>query len=208
MSRTKLMTLGSVLLGSILIYPATCFAQKRGESAGTSTTRRETMLSRDADLQNRAITLQLLSEPGKTKVLTEDDRKFILNQIFEDFERLQVVNREILQASSSVDNNSYKRISSLADEINKRAKRLRTNLNIPDVEQDKKKAESQSEMNPAQLKASVQSLNGSVKSFVNSPIFLNPKVTTVGHLQNLRRDISDVIELSRTVKKVAAKLQK
>jgi len=101
MSRPMLITLGSVLLASILISPATGFAQKRGGPGVTSTERRETMLGREADLQNRSLTLDLLREPGKTKVLTEDDRKYILKQIFEDFERVQVVNKEMVQASSN-----------------------------------------------------------------------------------------------------------
>lgn len=207
MSRPTLITLGSVLLGSFLIFPTTCFAQKRTGPAITSPERRETMLGREADLQNRAITLELLREPGKTKVLSADDRKFILRQIFEDFERVQVVNKEMIQASSNLDNNAYKRISSLADEMNKRAKRLKTNLNIPDLENDNKEPERSAEMDASHLRTSVQTLNTSVKSFVNSPVFTNPKVTTVGHLQNLRRDITAVIDLSRTVKKAAAKLE-
>ncbi|HET6979256.1 MAG TPA: hypothetical protein VFI24_23190 [Pyrinomonadaceae bacterium] len=207
MIRTTLITLGSVLLGSILIYPATCFAQTKGSSAPTNGARRDTMLGNDTDLQNRQNQLMLLNEPNKVKVLTEEDKKAIMHQIFEDFERLQVINKEMVKATSRLDNDSYKQISSLADEVNKRAKRLKTNLNIPDIEPDEKKAESKVEMDAAQLKASVLSLNVSVKSFCVSPVFTNPKVTTVGTLQNLRKDISDVIEMSRTVKKAASKLQ-
>ena len=206
MIRPTLITLGSVLLVALLIPPAAALAQKRGDSPGTATARRETMLSREADLQNRALTLDLLREPGKTKLLSEDDRKLIASQIFEDFERVQIVNREMLQASSNLDNKAYKQISSLADEMNKRAKRLRINLGIPDVEHEKKEPESPSEMDAAQLKTSVQTLNSTVKSFVNSPIFKDPRVTTVGHLQNLRKDIANVIDLSHTVKKAANKL--
>jgi hypothetical protein len=208
MLQPTLIALGSILLSSVLIAPARAFAQQRGVAGGgPASARRETVLSRDKDLQTRANTLQLLSEPEKVKVVTEEDRKFIADQVFEDFERVQIINREMIQATSNLDNNSYKRISSLADEMNKRAKRLKTNLNIPDVEHDKKEPESQKEMDAAQLKASVKTLNGNVKSFVNSPVFKDPRVTTVGHLQNLRRDIINVIELSRTVKKAASKLQ-
>lgn len=206
MSRPTLIILGSVLLGAVLINPVTTLAQDRG-AGGSRTNKRETMLGREADLEQRGRTLELLREPGKTKVITEDNRKFILKQIFEDFERVQVVNKEMVQASSELNNQSYKRISSLADEMNKRAKRLKTNLNIPELENEKEESESKPEMDAARLKASVQSLNGFVKSFCMSPVFTNPKVTTVGHLQNLRRDISNVIELSRTVKRAASRLQ-
>ncbi len=205
MLRPTLITLGGVLLGSLLIAPTTSPGQERG--GGAAGPRRDTMLDREGDIENRTRRLELLSEPGKTKVVTEEDRKFIAGQIFEDFERVQVVNREMIQASSRLDANAYKRIASLAEELNKRAKRLKINLNIPDVENDKKEPESSIPADAAELKISVQTLTGTVKNFVNSPVFKDPRVTTVGHLQNLRRDISTVIELSRTVKKAASKLQ-
>jgi len=206
MLRPTWITFGVVVLATLLIPPATSLAQDRG-AAGPSGPKRDSMLGREGDLENRNRQLELLSEPGKIKTLTVEDQKFIAGQIFEDFERVQVINRDMVKATSNLDNNSYKLISSLAEEMNKRAKRLKTNLNIPDMEHDKKEPEPQNEMGAAQLKASIQSLNTSVKSFVTSPVFTNPRVTTVGNLQNIRRDISNVIELSRTVKKAATKLQ-
>jgi hypothetical protein len=205
MLRRTLIILGGVLLATLLIPPATSLAQERG-AGGSGTPRRDAMLGREGDLENRNRQLELLSTPEKIKTLTVEEQKFIASQIFEDFERVQVINREMIKATSNLDNNSYKLISSLAEEMNKRAKRLKTNLNIPDVEHDKKEPETQNEMDATQLKASIQSLNSSVKSFVTSPVFTNPKVTTVGNLQNIRRDISNVIELSRIVKKAATKL--
>jgi len=205
MLRPTWITFGVVVLATLLIPPATSLAQDRG-AAGPSGPKRDSMLGREGDIENRNRQLELLSTPGKVKTLTVEEQKFIASQIFEDFERVQVINREMIKATTNLDNNAYKQISSLADEMNKRAKRLKTNLNIPDVQHDKKEPEPQNEMDATQLKASVQSLNSTVKSFVNSPVFKDPRVTTVGHLQNLRRDITNVIELSRTVKKAASKL--
>jgi hypothetical protein len=206
MLRSTLIALGGVLLGILLIFPVTSIAQDRG-AAGPAGPKRDQMLGRQGDIENRNRQLELLSEPGKIKTLTVEEQKFIASQIFEDFERVQVINREMTKATSNLDNDSYKLIASLAEEMNKRAKRLKTNLNIPDLEKDKKESESLKEMDAAELKASVQSLNSSVKSFVTSPVFTNPRVTTVGNLQAIRRDISNVIELSRTVKKASTKLQ-
>src|ERR1041384_1085353 len=207
MLRPTLITLGGVLLAILLISPATSSAQTPAAKGGVAGPRRDAMLDREGDIENRNRQLQLLSEPEKVKTLTVEEKKFIANQIFEDFERVQIINRDMLKATSNLDHDSYKLISSLADEMNKRAKRLKTNLNIPDVEHDKKELESPKEMDAAQLKASVVTLNGTVKAFVNSPVFKDPRVTTVGHLQNLRRDISSVIDLSRTVKKAVSKLE-
>jgi len=205
-----LRTLGTVFGSLLLIAPVTCFAQKRPETpgAGGGTSRRDSIYAREADLQGRELRLRLLSEPEKTKTAqTVDERKFIVSQIFEDFERLQIANRDIMQASSNLNAQSCKRISTLADEMTKRAKRLKTNLGIPDPDQEKKDHEENAPaMDVVQFKASLQTLDGSVKSFVNSPLFKDPRVTTVGQLHDLRKDITNIIELSRTVKKAAGKL--
>ena len=209
-SQYTLRTLGSVFGSLLLMGPITCFAQKRPDTAGGSggSSRRDSIYAREADLQGRELRLRLLSEPGKTRTAqTVDERKFIVSQIFEDFERLQIANRDIMQASSNLNAQSCKRISTLADEMTKRAKRLKTNLGIPDPDAEKKDHEENAPaMDVAQFKASLQTLDGSVKSFVNSPLFKDPRVTTVGQLHNLRKDITNVIELSRTVKKAAGKL--
>lgn len=196
----------SVLGCLLLIAPVTCFAQKRGESPASPSVRRDAILSREADIQNRELRLRLLNEVRSTTPTSADDRKLIVNQIFEDFERLQIANREMMRTSSTLNTTSYKQISSLAGEINKRAKRLKTNLGVPDLGQKPKETEPVPEMDVPHLKDLLQALNVSVKSFVTNPLFKDPRVTDVNHLTNLRRDIFNVIELSHTVKKNVVKL--
>jgi hypothetical protein len=152
--------------------------------------------------------LRLLRESIKvtTPEMSAEDRKAVVNQIFEDFERIQIVNRELIKVSSSGDAKSYKQMSHLAEDMNKRARRLKTNLGIPGVHQDPNASEKVPEMDATELKASLQTLSSSIKSFVTNPLFKDPRVTDVRHLDNLRRDISTVIELSRGIKKSAAKL--
>jgi hypothetical protein len=90
--------------------------------------------------------------------------------------------------------------------MGKRAKRLKINLGVPDAIQEKKESEQVPEMDLAQVQASLQTINTSVKSFVNNPIFQDPRVTDVRNLDSLRRDIFTLIDLSRTVKKAVGKL--
>jgi len=208
--RTILGALGSVFVGCLLITPTTSLGQSvpRGGPSSSGATRRDTIFARETDIQNRENDLRLLRESIKvtTPEISAEDRKAVVNQIFEDFERIQIVNRELIKVSSSGDAKSYKQMSHLAEDMNKRARRLKTNLGIPGVHQDPNASEKAPEMDATELKASLQTLSSSIKSFVTNPLFKDPRVTDVRHLDNLRRDISTVIELSRGIKKSAAKL--
>lgn len=208
-TRYTLITFGSLLVSSILVLPVHSFAQKRGGTGGSTSTKRDAIFEREVDIQSREIQLRMLNE-GKTTTpssrASAEDRKLIVSQIFEDFQRIQIVNREMMQLSPNLNPTSYKRMSTLAEEMGKRAKRLKTNLGVPDVIQEKKEAESVPEMDLAHVQASLQTINASVKSFVGNPLFQDPRVTDVRHLDNLRRDISNLIDQSRAVKKAVGKL--
>ncbi|HEU4795861.1 MAG TPA: hypothetical protein VFT02_09545 [Pyrinomonadaceae bacterium] len=207
-SQRHLITPAGIFVSLLLIAPTVSLAQKRSSSApGGTTSRRDMILMREADLQNREVTLRILREgKARSPQLSANDRKLMVSQIFEDFERLQVVNREMMLASATLNPTSCKQISKLAEEMNKRAKRLKTNLGVPDLEGEKKESEKTPDMDEAQFKASLQTLNASVKSFVGNPLFQDPRVTDVRHLAKLRLDIYNVIDLSRTIKRAASKL--
>jgi hypothetical protein len=208
-TRSTLITFGSLLVTSVLVLPVPSFAQKRGGTGGSSSTKRDAIFEREVDIQSREIQLRMLNE-GKTTTpqsrASAEDRKLIVSQIFEDFQKIQLVNREMMQLSPNLNTTSYKRMSSLAEEMGKRAKRLKINLGVPDAIQEKKESEQVPEMDLAQVQASLQTINTSVKSFVNNPIFQDPRVTDVRNLDSLRRDIFTLIDLSRTVKKAVGKL--
>ena len=207
--RSTRVTFASLFVSFLLIATVTSFAQKRGATGGSSSAKRDAIFEREVDIQSREIQLRMLNE-GKTTTpasrASAEDRKLIVSQIFEDFQRIQVVNREMMQLSPNLNTTSYKRMSSLAEEMGKRAKRLKVNLNVPDVVQEKKEAEPVPEMDLAQVQATLQTINTSVKSFVTNPLFQDPRVTDVRHLDNLRRDIFNLIEQSRAVKKAVGKL--
>src|SRR5690242_10274105 len=95
---------GGVLLGTLFFAPVTSFAQQRPDpigGGGSTASKTDAMLSREADLENRELRLRLLTEPNKTRTPpSPDDRKRIVGEIFNDFEHIQIINREMLKASS------------------------------------------------------------------------------------------------------------
>ena len=142
-TRRRLLTPGTIFTSLLLIAPTTLLAQELpGTPRGRAASRRESILTREAEIQGREARLRALND-GKVKApqLSAGDRKLVISQIFEDFERLQVANREMMRVSVTLDAPACKQISKLAEEMNKRARRLKSNLGVPDVAGEKKDSE-------------------------------------------------------------------
>ncbi len=126
----------------------------------------------------------------KSEKSTED--KF--PQIKEDFERIQIVNGEVLQAAAP----DAARIAEAAEEVRRRAARLRSNL-FP--AESKEKTKSGEDKDRPDLKSLLSALDLALTSFVNSPIFQNTKVVDPRDSEKARRDLDEVIKLSTRIVK-------
>ncbi len=125
-------------------------------------------------------------------------------QIKEDFERIQIVNGEVLQAGGSPD---YGRLSEAASEVRERASRLKSNLFAAESEK-KPKAEGVEEEARTDLKSLLSALDEALARFVNSPMFQNTKVVNPHDSAKAKGDLDEVIKLSTRVLKEADKLKK
>jgi hypothetical protein len=125
-------------------------------------------------------------------------------EIKEDFERIQIVNGEVLQAGGAAD---YGRLSEAAEEVRRRAARLKSNLFAAEPEK-KPKGEGVEEKAQADLKSLLSALDGALASFVNSPIFQNTKVVNPDDSAKARHDLEEVIKLSARVVKEADRMKK
>jgi hypothetical protein len=153
---------------------------------------------RQRQVQNRSMAMQHIGNDEKKK----RENAELFNRIREDFMRIQVVNNDMLKAISRDETLDYKLISDATEEINKLAKRLRTNLAVPEVEKDD---ERQNKTAPTveEMKASLLKLDDSIMSFVTSLGVVNTQdVNKVG------RDLTDVIEISNNIRRDAEKLNK
>ena len=133
-----------------------------------------------------------------------------LAQIAEDFERIQVVNNRMMGAVMREASPDYGLISEATAEIRKRAARLKSNLQLPEPEKKEagKGAEYRRPEDAAQMKAALLLLDRALMSFVRNPAFKNPDVVDAGEGARARRDLEDVIELSRLIGKDAERLSK
>ena len=188
------------------------FAQRPSPNRPEGPTARTEALRRARDdRQTRDLTLRSVENPGSTKPAVEDPSlRVVYEQIREDFHRLQLVNNEMMQAtfpakSTYTPNSNY--ISKSTDEMHKRAKRLLTNLRLPENDIKEQKPANEDIANANQLKSALLALDSLVMSFIGNPTFKHPNVVDVVESVKAKQDLLGIIELSRRIKQRSEKLK-
>ena len=130
-------------------------------------------------------------------------------QVKEDVEHLQVMNRHLSEAvgagGPALD---YRQIRKNATEVRKRAARLKINLLPPEPEEGEKPKEGTDGFTTADLKSAVDALDALVKSFVGNPISQRPVVLDMEASAGARRDLEGIIRLSEEIRRRAGALGK
>jgi len=114
----------------------------------------------------------------------------------DDFRKLQLVNNELMKRmfigpKKNIPAPSQKEIRSSLDEIKKVAQRLRTNLPIPHVESNKNQTSYDVSLSPGLLR-----LDGVVMSFVENPMFQQPRVYDAELATKAGADLNEIVRLS------------
>lgn len=123
-------------------------------------------------------------------------------QIKEDFEKIQLINSEVLQATTFDAAPNYRRLAEAAAEVKKRATRLRSNL----FPLGSKIQEKQSEQLPKErqnLKALLIELDKAITTFVHNPMFENTRVVNQEDSTKAQMDLEKIIDLSARTRKKA-----
>lgn len=188
------------------------FAQRPSPNRPEGPAARAEAIRRERDeRQTRDLKLRSVESPGRTKPAVEDpSQRVIYEQVSEDFHRLQLVNNEMMQAtfpakSAYTPDSNY--ISKSTDEMHKRAKRLLTNLRLPETELKEQKPANEDIANANQLKSALLALDSLVMSFIGNPTFKHPNVVDVVESVRAKRDLLGIIELSRRIKQHSEKLK-
>ena len=127
-------------------------------------------------------------------------------QIKEDFERIQIINTDVLQVNASSGTPAYERISEAAAEIKSRAIRLKSNL-FPS-KPGKQSKENEPGVEDQELKALLVVLDNAIGDFTHSPIFQNTSVVNPQDSTNAQKDLEKVIKLSARIKLEADRIKK
>jgi hypothetical protein len=131
-------------------------------------------------------------------------RRRVAAELAEDFDSLSRINRErvlLLLSPSSLD---YKRLSQVTSEINRRAKRIKSNT--PLALRIKKGEKPAYEVDAARLGSMLPELSRLIDSFLGNPVFHTASFHDAELRSTAGRDLERIIRLSETVNKIAKRL--
>jgi len=186
-------------LGTLIILgsPVAVDAQRSGELPMRNLVDQLARIDRD-----RAVDLQKIEGTNRNEV-----REAIVKQIVEDFRDLQSVNNKMMATAFSQPDVDYKYISRMVGEIGKKASRLKSNLALPKPEEKQEPSTGSAEVsNTEQFKTELLSLDKSLMSFVNNPIF-QTGVIDLRLVHQANTDLEAVIDMTTRLKKVSEKLK-
>ena len=132
----------------------------------------------------------------------------LMAQTEEDFNRILTVHNEIARALASNNALDYRFVSDAATEINKRAGRVQSSLNLGLSEEDAAGAGKPEKFEDTEMKDALINLCQQIRSFVTNPVIENPNTINAEQSLKARLDLDSVIQLSGQLKKVAEKLSK
>jgi hypothetical protein len=129
-------------------------------------------------------------------------------QMREDFKSIQVRRNNLVRHLLSEKPFDYKFIVGEAEEINKRALRLKSNLLREVAENAKKEQEKQVEISDAQMKDALVTMVKRIDSFTENPVFKVPDVVDIQQSAKANRDLQHIILLSDGIRRTADRLNK
>ena len=181
----------------VLVSTLTVHAQSgQGTRGRTDPVQRELLRRFESDAIERA----LAQGPRSAN----QERRLILVQIKEDFLRIQIVNDELQRAARSTALD-LKLTGKSTSQIGSCARRLRENLALPEIEKAPN-IDPNSEMSMEQLRQSLAALSTAIKEFVENPVFEKAGVIDAKLSTKARRDLEQIIAVSKQAKRASEKL--
>jgi len=185
-------------MGLSLGLTQAAMAQQSGNNRPSSTDRAIAITDlnlRDAEVRSLEIARDSAKSPVTPKATPQT-----IEQVQQDFGRLQEINTEVMKAYAAGGAPDYQHIGRAMAEINKRAHRLNTNLTLPEL--------NGVETPHSQNRSPLLDLNELITRFVTNPIFKNANTMDAELAAKAKRDLVGIIDLSHRIEKSAHKLAK
>ena len=129
----------------------------------------------------------------------------LIKQTSDDFRAIQNINNKMMAQVYATEAIDYDRTSAAIAQINTKAIRLKNNLSLPNPKEVKKKDLNVS--GAKEFKSALLLMDRSIMRFVTNPIFQKPNVMEVESATRASQDLTDIIALSATLKKIADNLK-
>jgi hypothetical protein len=185
----------------LLAIPVASFAQ-----GGVPTTSGvDPEAERVRDEKQREMQLRNL-EAGAAPRSNEKAVKAAVDQLSQDFKRIQIIRNEIAHAINVEGTLDYKRVSDETAEVKKRALRMQSYLALRGSAADVKDQAGQGEYDDRQMKDALVRLCKRIDSFVANPKFTSPLVADVAGTANATHDLREIIALSGGIRSSAERL--
>lgn len=198
---------------ALLLLTAAAIASAQGAPSGAGAPGRvnpkdDTQVRTNREARLRSAELEATSVQVNQKQLAA-----AIEQTKNDFKRIQLVRNELVDLLVSKRPFEYKQLAEQAEEINKRAHRLKSFLMKPPPEAtqppDGKKPEAAPpELDEAGMRSALVKLCNTIHSFTGNPMFKNPDVIDAEQPAKAGGELLSIIDLSESVKLNAGRMAK
>jgi len=163
----------------------------------------------DRDLEERIANMRYLATLAeKPRATRKKDPELALEELQEDFIKLQLLNKELVLTTAKSKEVDLKFITKFAGEINRRATRLMANLALPEPVNSAPRPPLPTIGDEKQVRASITSLGSRIYWFTKNSIFREVKVIEPQPAAKARADLERIVELSAHLRKSAEELRK
>jgi hypothetical protein len=193
------------LAAVLLAIPLVAFAQT-GPGVATVGPGMDSEAARIRDEQQREMQLRNLG--AGTPHANERAVKAALDQLNQDFKRIQIIRNDVAHALKDEGTLDYKRILDETAEVKKRALRMQSYLALHGADAESRNQAGRAEYDDQQMKGALVRLCKRIDSFVANPKFNSPLVADVTGTANASRDLQEIIALSDSINGSAEKLSR
>ena len=181
----------------------------RGQTGTTPATRARTdPVQREMDRKFEMVIIENALR-GSSSGRAERYQPLVLEQIGEDFLRIQVVDRKVMHSVTTSDALDFELVAKSAAEIKKRAVRLKKNLALPESGVEiTERPNAEVQLEPERVRSSLSTLSSLIDQFVTNPVFKESRLIDAQLSAQALRDLEQIIEVSQHVKRSSERLNR
>lgn len=156
--------------------------------------------------ERAAAEIQLLLSSRNRELNTERERRRLDNQLNQDLQRLEELEKREIAPLSSAKSLDYKTLEHVTSEIRDRATRIK--FNTPLLLKIKKTEKAVYEEDAGKLRSFLPELSRTIKSFLDNPVFRVNSPNDSDLRSSAGNDLEKIIKLSKTINKIAKQLNR